>query len=101
MRTALVLAFALLAASPARAGGDRPEDIPYICDGLKNVTARFDGGAVMLLADGRSMVLPQGLSGSGARFTDGKALFWIKGRNAMLDLGDGVGVRQCRVKDSD
>ncbi|MBO6518844.1 MAG: MliC family protein [Rhodospirillales bacterium] len=80
------------------AGGGPATDYIYECDGTAPVVARFLDGEVKLRIGVREVVLPQGRSGSGARYTDGKMVFWIKGRNATFDTGDGS-QRKCRVTD--
>ncbi len=75
----------------------------YSCDGNKTITASFyrgvnvpvakpgeppiPGGSVDLkLSDGRSMTLPQTISGSGVRYANpGESLiFWNKGNGAFI-----------------
>ncbi len=75
----------------------------YSCDGNKMITASFykgvnvpvakpgeppiPGGSVDLkLSDGRSMTLPQTISGSGVRFanSDESFIFWNKGNDAFI-----------------
>ncbi|MBW9055583.1 MliC family protein [Rhizobium mesosinicum] len=59
----------------------------YRCDDGEGATARFvsEPSEVLLTTGGQSFRLPQGLSGSGARYTDGTVLFWIKGSDAQLE----------------
>lgn len=53
------------------------------------LTAYFGDGFVRLVfSDGREMVLPQTISASGARYAEGSVVFWNKGNEAFLDLGD-------------
>lgn len=55
--------------------------------GDERITATFDNtvNTVTLSADGQSLVLPQAMSGSGARYADEKGNeFWNKGTNATL-----------------
>lgn len=51
---------------------------------------RFIEGAVILYLPDGPLTLPQGLSASGARYTDGNTTFWIKGENAHLELDGSV-----------
>ncbi len=66
--------------------------VAYTCADGTSLVAVFVNGpssAVHLaLDDGRSLILDQGISGSGARYADEAAgqVFWIKGRNAMATL---------------
>ena len=80
------------------AGGGPLSDIVYTCEGTVPLLAQFQDSAVQLIIGKRTMVLPQARSGSGARFSDGKVLFWIKGQEAVFDSGDVV-ARSCRVTD--
>ena len=63
----------------------------FICSGGKSIAATFVNGAQgsvkLVLSDGRTLILPQGLSGSGARYTnsDESVVFWNKGNTATLD----------------
>lgn len=60
------------------------------------MVARFLDREVMHRIGGHELMLPQGRSGSGARYTDGKRVFWIKGNEATFDNGDGV-LKPCRI----
>lgn len=80
------------------AGGGPMNDVIYTCNGTAPLLVRFQDSEVQLRVGKRTMVLPQARSGSGARYSDGKALFWIKGREAVFDSGDGV-TRSCQVTD--
>jgi len=88
----LLLALAMLA------GGGPATDFIYTCDGSPPVVVRFLENALDLRIGENEMQLAQGRSGSGARYTDGRVVFWIKGKSATLDTGDGR-IRQCRVTD--
>lgn len=57
----------------------------YRCDDGSQVGANFDDPKFAYLQlDGKSLKLPQRLSGSGARYAKGGVSFWIKGRDATL-----------------
>ncbi|WP_043114509.1 MliC family protein [Solimonas soli] len=66
----------------------------YHCDGL-DFSARFDNDRVTLRAPGREYVLPQVAAASGAKFESGEAMFWNKGREALLEIG-GKRYANCR-----
>ena len=91
MKSVLLIAFKI-------AGGGPASDSIYTCEDTPVVIARFLDSAVELRIGKRELVLPQGRSGSGARYTDGSMVFWIKGKSATLDTGDGV-TKNCRVTD--
>ncbi len=60
----------------------------YRCEDGTALTATFvnliRAQAVRLSINGKTLVLPQRRSGSGARFAGQGTIFWIKGRGAML-----------------
>ncbi|MBW7850621.1 MAG: MliC family protein [Rhodospirillales bacterium] len=86
----LALALAGCAADP------RPTAQPLTCDGGRTLAVTFDAAAdTALLAEGRERRrLPRLISGSGARYGDGRTELWIKGREATL-TEDGTR-RNCR-----
>ena len=63
----------------------------FDCDGDRKIHAVFATGAQssakLTLSDGREMVLPQVISGSGARYAnrDESFVFWNKGRTAFVE----------------
>ena len=79
----------------------------YTCDGGKTITASFfdlknpppfsdyavpptpTGSVLLSLSDGRSMTLPQTISGSGVRYAnaDESFVFWNKGNTAFIEEG--------------
>lgn len=63
----------------------------FTCKGGKTIAATFYSDAVDLkLSDGRSLKLPQAMSGSGARYAnkDEGFVFWNKGDTAFITEGD-------------
>ncbi len=60
--------------------------------------ARFVDNVFELRVGSRELVLPQGRAGSGARYTEGKTVFWNKGKEATLDTANGI-LKQCQVTD--
>ena len=78
--------------SPIQGGPPVINDVTYACDGAKNVRAIYRQGSVeLLLSDGRHMVVPQAVSGSGARYAnqDESFVFWNKGDTAFITEGAG------------
>jgi membrane-bound inhibitor of C-type lysozyme len=62
----------------------------FTCHGGKTVMATFYSDSVKLkLSDGRSLTLPQAMSGSGARYAnaDESIVFWNKGDTAFITEG--------------
>jgi membrane-bound inhibitor of C-type lysozyme len=73
----------------------------FDCDGNKTINAVFFGSRVELtLSDGRSMNIAQGISASGARYTneDESFVFWNKGDTAFIQEGDKTTYENCVVK---
>lgn len=65
----------------------------YTCSEYR-FTARFEPEAAVLTLPDRELRLPQVLSASGARYSDGEATFWIKGDDATLEI-DGKTYADC------
>ena len=56
----------------------------YYCE-EGTINADFSTSSVTLsLSDGRNMILPQTISGSGARYEASNTIFWNKGNNAFI-----------------
>ena len=77
--------------SPATAGST--VHALFRCDAGKTVDAVFSNGAQssvsLQLSDGRSIALPQAMSGSGARYANAgdRIVFWNKGNTAFIEEG--------------
>lgn len=67
----------------------------YTCSEDTRFTARFEPDMAILKFPDRELRLPQVVSGSGARYSDGKTTFWIKGDEATLET-DGKTTLNCR-----
>ena len=80
-------------ATPAPASA--PIAARFECDDI-TVDVVFDGAQATLTMPNRTVTLPQAVSASGARYTDGKTIFWNKGNEATFEL-DGR-TRECRVR---
>ncbi|MEZ2130862.1 MULTISPECIES: MliC family protein [unclassified Sinorhizobium] len=78
-------AILLLSAAPAFAQDQA--GVIYRCDDSTTVIASFMSSTneALITTGGRSFRLPQARSGSGARYTDGSVVFWIKGDDAQLE----------------
>jgi membrane-bound inhibitor of C-type lysozyme len=74
----------LLASAAPTAAADTA--VAYSCTGGVLVVADFgvEAGRVLLTFGKRRVVLTRVRSGSGARYSNGKTIFWIKGREARL-----------------
>ena len=97
--TALLLLAALLAlthfmrngrAVVALLAAKKPIHAVFSCDGGRTLDAVFRPAPAdsvdLRLGDGRTLSLPRALSADGARYAapDGSAVFWNKGRSALL-----------------
>jgi len=75
------------APAPATVSGPT---VTFQC-GTTTVQTQFGEDAMSLTLDGRTLVLPQAMSASGARYAglgpDGPVEFWNKGRQATLTAG--------------
>jgi membrane-bound inhibitor of C-type lysozyme len=86
--TAAVVALVVLSAD-ARAE-DPVSKVVFGCNGDKTIDATFYADLVDLtLSDGRSLSLPQTMSGSGIRYAnaDETIVFWSKGDTAFITEG--------------
>ena len=87
--TFAVLAIAALIVLPALAETPVATAI-FKCQGGKSIEATFYASSVDLkLSDGRSLTVPQAMSGSGARYAnkDETFVFWNKGDTAFVTEG--------------
>ena len=83
-------AFLAAAASAASAAGVVAK-VRYACADGKTIDATYFSNSVdIVLSDGRSMSLPQTMSGSGTRYAnaDESFVFWSKGNTAFATEGD-------------
>jgi len=98
---ALLPAALLLAACSPEDPASREADVQssptaytYTCSETLRFTARFEQDAAVLTLPDREIRLPQVVSGSGARYSDGTTTFWIKGEEASLEI-DGKTFPDC------
>ena len=101
MKSMALAAFglAVLLAAPALAETPIATAI-YKCEGNKGIEATYFPDSVdLMLTDGRSMELPQVISGSGARYAnaDESFVFWNKGDTAFVTEGsdDAMTFKDC------
>jgi len=89
---------AVIVLSLLMAGGGVGQSYMYACSGTELVAVTFEDGYVRMQTVDGDITLLQGISASGARFTNGKMVFWVKGRRATWDKGTGK-LLKCRVTD--
>jgi membrane-bound inhibitor of C-type lysozyme len=73
----------------------------FLCDDGKAISTKFREREVSLaLSDGRSMILPQTISASGARYAneDESFVFWNKGDTAFIQEGEEYTYENCVVE---
>ena len=88
--TFAILAIAALLTLPALAATP-VATATFKCQGGKSIEATFYASSVSLtLSDGRSLTVPQAMSGSGARYAnkDETFVFWNKGDTAFVTEGE-------------
>lgn len=66
----------------------------FQCEGLE-FTARHDPKGIYLFLPGRALLLAETPAASGAKYSDGKATFWSKGEEALLEI-DGATYKECK-----
>jgi membrane-bound inhibitor of C-type lysozyme len=47
---------------------------------------------------GRELRLPHVISGSGARYSDGKTTFWNRGRSVLVEVDDKIVLQDCMLQ---
>jgi membrane-bound inhibitor of C-type lysozyme len=74
--------------------------LTFQCECGKNFTAEFqDGGkSVLVNLDACAYKLPQVLSGSGARYSDGHLTVWFKGNGAFVEKEGKIILRNCTLQ---
>jgi putative hemolysin len=89
---------------PMRTAAAKTIRAHFTCSGGKRVDAVFTNGAqssvALTLSDGRSMTLPQAMSGSGARYAsaDESFVFWNKGNTAFIEENGKTTYDGCETK---
>ncbi len=80
------------AAPPAGGASATPTPVAvhYLCDGGKSFDAYVfpvPARRAIVVVDGRTLDLPQTVSGSGIRYSDGTLVYHSKGRDAFIEDG--------------
>jgi membrane-bound inhibitor of C-type lysozyme len=82
--------------APCRTPGYKA--VTFRCEEGKTLVVFFSESgehAQILFSDGKELVLHRAISGSGARYIDGKTTFWTKGQGAFLEVDGNVVIREC------
>jgi membrane-bound inhibitor of C-type lysozyme len=97
---AVVVLAVILSCSQANVEGER-KWLTFRCLDGQTVMAQFqlpEDQFVNVHFAGRELRLPHVISGSGARYSDGKTTFWNKGRSVLLEVDDKIVVQDCMLQ---
>jgi membrane-bound inhibitor of C-type lysozyme len=75
--------------------------LSFRCPDGQTVMAQFhlpEDKFVNVRFAGRELRLPHVISGSGARYSDGKTTFWNRGRSALVEVDDRVVAQDCMLQ---
>jgi hypothetical protein len=78
--------------------GTEVASVVFTCEANKTIGAIFYKDSVRItLSDGRKMILPQVVSGSGARYanTNESVVFWNKGNTSFIEEKDNTTFKNC------
>jgi membrane-bound inhibitor of C-type lysozyme len=99
---ALLLACSRQEESPQarQTAGTPSKALVYQCQGGGGFTVEFvnDAHYALLTLNGQTLKLPQAISGSGARYSDGKTTLWIKGDGGFVEVDGQIILKDCQVK---
>jgi membrane-bound inhibitor of C-type lysozyme len=72
----------------------------FRCPDGRTVAAQFEpqDEFVSVQFGGRDLRLPHVISGSGARYSDGKTTFWNKGSRVLMEVDDKIVVQDCMLE---
>ena len=97
---AAVALAAMLSCSQVNVEADQ-KWLSFRCPDGQTVMAQFqlpEDKFVNVRFAGREMRLPHVISGSGARYSDGKTTFWNKGDSVLMEVDDKVVVQDCMLQ---
>jgi membrane-bound inhibitor of C-type lysozyme len=92
----------LLAAKPGDLESVAPaKKFSYLCEDGKMFTLEVITAedCVILTLDGKPIKLPRVVSGSGARYSNGKTTVWLKGNEAFIEVDGKIIIKNCRAQD--
>ncbi len=74
--------------------------LSFRCPDGRAVIARFEpqDNFVNMRFEDRDLRLPHVISGSGARYSDGKTTLWNKGDSVLVEVNDKIVVRDCMLE---
>ena len=97
---AVVVLASMLSCSQANVKGEQ-KWLSFRCPDGQTVMAQFhlpEDQFVDVRFAGRDLRLPHVISGSGARYSDGKTTFWNKGDSVLMEVDDKVVVQDCMLQ---
>ncbi|MGE1561567.1 MliC family protein [Pantoea septica] len=101
MKQGLTLAAALLLSGCGllHKQAEAPQTLHYRC-GTLPLTVTLDNASeqVSFIMDGQPLTLKRAISASGARYSDGKYVFWTKGDTAFIERDDKIVVNDCELQ---
>ena len=92
---------AILSCSQANVETDQ-KWLSFRCPDGQTVMAQFhlpEDQFVNVRFAGREMRLPHVISGSGARYSDGKTTFWNRGKSVLIQVDDKIVVQDCLLQE--
>ena len=74
--------------------------LTFLCPDGQTVMAQFQpqDQFVNVRFAGRDLRLPHVISGSGARYSDGKTTLWNRGRSVFVEVDDKIVVQDCMLR---
>jgi membrane-bound inhibitor of C-type lysozyme len=75
--------------------------LSFHCPDGQTVMAQFqlpEDKFVNVRFAGRELRLPHVISGSGARYSDGKTTFWNRGKSVLMEVDDKIVVQDCMLQ---
>ena len=96
---ALVLAV-ILSCSQANVASEQ-KWLNFRCPDGQTVMAQFqlpEDKFVNVRFAGRELRLPHVISGSGARYSDGKTTFWNRGKSVLMQVDDEIVLQDCMLQ---
>lgn len=101
MKQGLIFAAALLLSGCGlmHKQAEAPQTLHYRC-GTLPLTVTLDNASeqVSFIMDGQPLTLKRVISASGARYSDGKYVFWSKGETAFIERDDKIVVNDCALQ---
>jgi len=101
MKQGLIFAAALLLSGCGlmHKQAEAPQTLHYRC-GTLPLTVTLDNASeqVSFIMDGQPLTLKRAISASGARYSDGKYVFWSKGETAFIERDDKIVVNDCALQ---